>query len=57
MFDGYYGIETSEKNLTAKEILKAYQALWKIEESFRIMKTTLEVRPIFYWTEPRIKGH
>lgn len=23
MFDGYYGIETSEKNLTAKEILKA----------------------------------
>lgn len=21
------------------------------------MKTTLEVRPIFHWTEPRIKGH
>jgi len=57
MFDGYYGIETSEKNLTAKEILKAYQALWKIEESFRIMKSTLSVRPVFHWTEPRIKGH
>ena len=57
MFDGYYGIETSEKNLTAKEILKAYHALWKIEESFRLMKSTLSVRPIFHWTEPRIKGH
>ena len=27
VFDGHYGIQTSEKNLTAKEILKAYQAL------------------------------
>ena len=57
IFDGYYGIETSEKNLTAKDVLKAYQDLWKIEESFRIMKSTLSVRPIFHWTEPRIKGH
>jgi transposase len=57
IFDGYYGMQTSEKNLAAKEVLKAYQALWKIEESFRIMKTTLEVRPVFHWTEPRIKGH
>jgi len=57
IFDGYYGIETSEKNLSAEDVLKAYHALWKIEESFRIMKTTLEVRPVFHWTEPRIKGH
>ena len=56
-FDGYYAIQTSEKNLTAKDVLKAYQDLWKIEESFRIMKSTLSVRPIFHWTEPRIKGH
>ncbi|MCJ7509120.1 MAG: transposase, partial [candidate division Zixibacteria bacterium] len=55
--DGYYGIQTSEKNLTAEEILKAYQTLWKIEESFRIMKSTLSARSIFHWTEPRIKGH
>lgn len=31
--------------------------LWKIEETFRIMKTTLEVRPIYHWTERRIRGH
>ncbi len=57
LFDGYYGIQTSQKKLSAKEILKAYQSLWKIEESFRIMKSTLEVRPVFHWTESRIKGH
>jgi transposase len=57
MFDGYYAIQTSEKNLKPQDILATYHNLWKIEESFRIMKTTLEVRPVFHWTEPRIKGH
>lgn len=57
MFDGYYGIQTSEKKLSELEIISAYHKLWKIEESFRIMKSNLEVRPIFHWTEKRIKGH
>lgn len=56
-FDGYYGIQTSEKDLSPLEVLSAYHTLWKIEESFRIMKSTLEVQPIFHWTETRIKGH
>lgn len=56
-FDGYYGIQTSETNLSVEKVLDAYHTLWKIEESFRIMKSTLEVRPIFHWTEERIKGH
>jgi len=56
-FDGYYAIQTSELSLSATEILDAYHTLWKIEESFRIMKTTLETRPIFHWTVKRIKGH
>jgi transposase len=56
-FDGYYGIQTSEKDMSAKDILDAYHNLWRIEESFRVMKSTLEVRPVFHWTERRIKGH
>jgi len=56
-FDGYYGIQTSEKNLSATEVMEAYHTLWKIEESFRIMKSTLEVRPVFHWTPKRIHGH
>lgn len=56
-FDGYYGIQTSEQNMSEWEIIDSYHNLWKIEESFRIMKSNLEVRPIFHWTEKRIKGH
>jgi transposase len=56
-FDGYYGIQTSEKNMMAADIVEAYHTLWKIEESFRIMKSTMEVRPIFHWTPKRIEGH
>ncbi|MCB4205598.1 IS1634 family transposase [Deferribacterales bacterium Es71-Z0220] len=56
-FDGYYGIQTSETNLSEIDVIDAYHNLWKIEESFRIMKSKLEVRPIFHWTEKRIKGH
>jgi len=56
-FDGYYAIQTNEQNLDVETILDAYHTLWKIEESFRIMKSTLEVRPIFHWTPERIKGH
>lgn len=56
-FDGYYGIEISEEDIKPQDALEAYHTLWKIEESFRIMKSTLEVRPIFHWTENRIKGH
>ena len=56
-FDGYYGIQTSDTNLSVEKILGAYRTLWKIEESFRVMKSTLEVRPIFHWTANRIKGH
>jgi len=56
-FDGYYGLQTNDHSLKPQDLLDAYHCLWKIEESFRIMKSTLEVRPVFHWTESRIKGH
>ena len=56
-FDGYYGIQTSETKMLPEEILDAYHTLWKIEESFRIMKSTLQVRPVFHWKPSRIHGH
>jgi len=57
MYDGYYAIETNDLELSPKEIISNYGMLWQIEESFRIMKSTMEVRPVFHWTEGRIKGH
>ncbi len=57
VFDGYYALQSSEDKLTAEEVLAAYHSLWKIEESFRVMKHTLQIRPVYQWTEKRIRGH
>lgn len=56
-WDGYYGYQYSKVNMKEEEVIEAYKGLWRIEESFRIMKSTMQVRPIFHWTEKRIKGH
>jgi len=56
-WDGYYGIQFSKTTLSQTEVLEAYKGLWRIEQSFRIMKTTMHVRPIYHWTPKRIKGH
>lgn len=56
-FDGYYSIVTSELNMGDKEIRDAYKGLWKIEESFKITKSTLEARPVYVWTKEHIEAH
>lgn len=57
MWDGYYGVETNCKFTEAYEVLNIYHELWKIEEAFRTLKSHIEARPMFHWTEERIKGH
>lgn len=56
-FDGYYGIQFSDKSLSPEKVLDIYNGLWKIEESFKVLKSNLEARPIYVWTESSIKGH
>lgn len=56
-WDGYYAIQYSQKDLSHEQIMRQYHQLWKIEESFRVLKSTMKTRPIFHWTEKRIKGH
>jgi transposase len=56
-WDGYYGIQTNSKDLSPQMVLKSYRGLWRVEESFRILKSHLESRPVFHWTPRRIKGH
>jgi len=34
-FDGYYGIQTSEKNMSATDVMDAYHTLWKLHEAGR----------------------
>ncbi len=57
LWDGLHGIVTNKKELSAKEILDYYHQLWQIEESFRISKHDLRIRPIYHWTPKRVKAH
>jgi transposase len=55
--DGYYMLVSSELNLSNAEIIEKYRGLWKIEESFRIIKSDLEGRPVYVHTKEHIEGH
>lgn len=48
---------TSETKMKAVDIYSTYHNLWRIEESFRIMKSDLDARPVFLQKEDTIKGH
>ena len=54
---GYNLIVTSEVNMKSKDIYEAYHNLWRIEESFKIMKSQLDARPVYLQKEETITGH
>jgi hypothetical protein len=54
---GYNLIVTSETEMKNGDIYATYHNLWRIEESFRIMKSDLDARPVFVQKESAIKGH
>ena len=54
---GYNLIVTSEINVSDKQLYETYHNLWRIEESFKVMKTDLDARPVFVQKEDTIKGH
>lgn len=56
-FDGFYAVVTDRLELTTDEVMLIYGGQWKIEESFRVLKTDLQARPVFVWTDDHIKGH
>ena len=56
-WDGLHGIITNISNMPAEEAFEQYGGLWQIEESFRLTKHDLRVRPIYHWTPRRIQAH
>ena len=54
---GYNLLVSSETRMSAAEIHSAYHNLWRIEESFRIMKSQLDARPVYLQKEETITGH
>lgn len=54
---GYNLLVTSELKMSGEEIYKAYHNLWRIEESFKIMKSELDARPVYLQKKETITGH
>lgn len=54
---GYNMLVTSETSMVARDVYEAYRGLWRIEETFRAMKSQLEARPVYLSNPDSIKGH
>ena len=55
--DGYYVLISSELDFSNEKIIEKYRGLWKIEESFKVLKSDLEGRPVYVRRNDHIKGH
>ena len=54
---GYNMIVTSEVGMSAREACDTYHRLWRVEESFRVMKSELDARPVYLQRQSTITGH
>lgn len=56
---GRYVLTTSLTTTQAStgEVVAHYQSLANVEHRFRVMKDFLGLRPVFHWTEQRVRGH
>lgn len=55
-FDGIHVVETS-LTAPALEVVKIYKNLWKIEDSFRHLKSSFSARPVYVRLEDHVRGH
>lgn len=56
-WDGLHGVMTTVKDRDPHEIVNYYKGLWQIEETFRVSKSDLKIRPIYHWTPERVRAH
>jgi transposase len=56
---GHYVLATSltTRIADAGEVLAAYRSLQSVEQRFRVLKSSLGLRPIRHFTETRVRGH
>jgi len=55
-YDGFYAVITSLED-DVRGVLNIIEQRWEIEESFKIMKTEFEARPVYVRRDDRIKAH
>lgn len=56
-YDGKFLVETSDDTLSLRDIVMGYKQLNDVEQAFRTLKTTLELRPNYHSKDERIRCH
>jgi len=54
--DGKF-VLTTNTDLPTAEVAQTYKSLWRVEQTFREQKSTLEVRPIYHQRDDTSMGH
>jgi len=56
---GRYVLTTSltPTQASAAQVVLAYRQLTHVEDRFRVLKDFLHLRPVYHWTENRVRGH
>lgn len=55
--DGMLLLESTDLELPPAEIVARYKELAEIERCWRTLKSSLLLRPVYHWTEARIRAH
>ena len=55
-YDGKFVVLTNT-NRDAAEVAQSYKTLWRVERAFRDLKSSLEIRPVYVWTDEHVRGH
>jgi transposase len=57
LVDGKLLLVTNVKDLTPKEIVQRYKSLADIERGFRVLKSEIEIAPVYHRLPQRIRAH
>ena len=57
LMDGKLMLVTNVSDMSAAEVVKRYKALADIERGFRVLKSEIEIAPVFHRLPQRIKAH
>mgnify|MGYP001604115102 FL=1 len=52
-----YVTNIPQKVMSDREVITHYRNLWHVEQTFRMAKSDLEMRPIFHRTDDAIRAH
>ena len=56
-FDDKYLLSSSDDILSAEDIVLGYKMLYELGRPFRMLKTTLSLRPVYHSNDDRIRSH